>query len=181
LGEDIDSLETSDPKIADINKRIASLKVMYTKKNDPNIKNKILSLNLQKQRLEAQEARKKVKNINQTNNSKDQQKSQMQNASYELEGELVDERTRYAKETGKKFGGAGRPSEEGGNPQIKKRMEKEPWLKYGGSRQPKKVPGKKPPRAGEPGSGVQDPAHKVAVRRASVERAKEQRIGSRFD
>ena len=83
LGEDIDSLETSDPKIADINKRIASLEVMYTKKNDPNIKNKILSLNLQKQRLEAQEARKKVKNINQTNNSKDQQKSQIQNASYE--------------------------------------------------------------------------------------------------
>ncbi len=102
-------------------------------------------------------------------------------AGYEPEGEMVAERTRYAKETGKKFGGAGRPSEEGGNPQIKKRMEKEPWLKYGGSRQPKKVPGKKPPRAGEPGSGVQDPAHRVAVRRASVERAKEQRIGSRFD
>ncbi len=100
-------------------------------------------------------------------------------AGYEPEGELVDERTRYAKETGKKFGGAGRPSEEGGNPQIKKRMEKEPWLKYGGSRQPKKVPGKKPPRAGEAGSGVQDPAHKVALRRAA--RDQKTKIGSRFD
>ncbi len=61
LGEDIASLETSNPKIADINKRISSLEVMYSKKNDPNIKRKILALNLQKQSLEAQEAKKKVR------------------------------------------------------------------------------------------------------------------------
>jgi hypothetical protein len=72
LGEDIDSLETSDPKIADVNKRIASLEVMYAKKKDPNNKRKILSLNLQKQRLEAQEARKKLKTPNQ-NNTQNQQ------------------------------------------------------------------------------------------------------------
>jgi hypothetical protein len=75
LSEDIDSLETSDPKIADINKRIASLEVMYTKKKDPNIKRKILSLNLQKQKLEAQEARKKLKTPNQ-NNTQNEQKPQ---------------------------------------------------------------------------------------------------------
>jgi hypothetical protein len=101
-------------------------------------------------------------------------------AGYEPEGELVSERTRYAKETGKNVK-TGRPSEEGGNPQIKKRVEKEPWLKYGGSRQTKKVPGKKPPKAGEAGSGVQDPAHKVALRRTARELNKQQRIGSRFD
>jgi hypothetical protein len=101
--------------------------------------------------------------------------------SYEPEGELVDERTRYAKETGKKFDGAGRPSVEGGHPGIRKRMEKEPWLKYGGSREKPKERGKKPPVAGEPGSGRQDPAHIVAVRRANVERAKQQKIGSKYD
>jgi hypothetical protein len=94
--------------------------------------------------------------------------------------EILNERTRYAKETGKNFR-TGRTSAEGGDTQIKKRVEKEPWLKYGGSREPKKVPGKKPPRSGEPGSGRQDPAHIVGVRRASVERSKNQRIGSRFD
>lgn len=89
LGEDIASLETSDPKIADINKRISSLEVMYSKKNDPNTKRKILALNLQKQRLEAQEARKKVKNINPAGSK--EQTPQIQNSSYQLDGELVDE------------------------------------------------------------------------------------------
>jgi hypothetical protein len=98
--------------------------------------------------------------------------------SYEPEGEQIDERTRYAKETGKNVR-TGRPSVEGGDPRVKERNK--PPLKYGGSRQEPKERGKKPPVAGEPGSGVQDPAHRVALRRASAERAKEQRLGSRFD
>jgi hypothetical protein len=98
--------------------------------------------------------------------------------SYEPEGEQIDERTRYAKETGKNVR-TGRPSVEGGDPRVKERNK--PPVKIGGSRQEPKERGKKPPVAGEPGSGIQDPAHRVALRRASVERAKEQRPGSRFD
>jgi hypothetical protein len=99
-------------------------------------------------------------------------------AGYEPEGELVDERTRYAKETEKNFR-TGRPSVEGGDPKVAARN-KAPF-KYGGSRQAPKVPGEKPPVAGAPGSGRQNPAHIVAVRKANVERAKQNRIGSRFD
>jgi hypothetical protein len=99
-------------------------------------------------------------------------------AGYEPEGETINELNRAEKETGINIK-TGRPTQKGGNPEIKKRMEKEPGLKYGGSRQPKKVPGKKPPRAGEAGSGVQDPAHKVALRRAA--RDQKTKIGSRFD
>jgi hypothetical protein len=98
--------------------------------------------------------------------------------SYEPEGEQIDERTRYAKETGKNVR-TGRPSVEGGDPRVKERNK--PPVKIGGSRQEPKERGKKPPVAGEPGSGIQDPAHRVALRRASAERAKEQRPGSRFD
>jgi hypothetical protein len=99
-------------------------------------------------------------------------------ASYEPEGELVNERTRYAKETGKKFT-TGRASVEGGDPKVAERNK--PPFKYGGSRQTPKERGKKPPVAGEPGSGRQDPAHMVKVRKASSERAKQNKIGSRFD
>ncbi len=98
--------------------------------------------------------------------------------SYEPSGEMVDERTRYAKETGKSFT-TGRSSEEGGDPKVAARNK--PPFKYGGSRQEPKERGKKPPRAGEPGSGVQDPAHKVALRRSRRELAKKNPIGSRFD
>jgi len=93
-------------------------------------------------------------------------------AGYEPEGELVDERTRYAKETGKKFT-TGRSSVEGGNNQIKKRVEKEPWLKYGGSREKSKDRIGKviPVAAGEPGSGRQSPKHIVGIRRAAREKA----------
>jgi hypothetical protein len=98
--------------------------------------------------------------------------------SYDPEGEQIDERTRYAKETGKNVR-TGRPSVEGGDPRVKERNK--PPVKIGGSRQEPKERGKKPPVAGEPGSGIQDPAHRVALRRASAERAKEQRPGSRFD
>ena len=99
-------------------------------------------------------------------------------AGYEPEGELVDERTRYAKETEKNFR-TGRPSVEGGDPKVAARN-KAPF-KYGGSRQAPKVRGEKPPVAGAPESGRQNPAHIVAVRKANVERAKQNRIGSRFD
>jgi hypothetical protein len=94
--------------------------------------------------------------------------------------EILNERTRYAKETGKSLK-TGRASVKGGNEQIKKRVEKEPYLKYGGSREKPKVRGEKPPRAGEPGSGVQDPAHKVSLRRTAKELNSQKRIGSRFD
>jgi hypothetical protein len=94
--------------------------------------------------------------------------------------EDIMELNRYAKETGKSFK-SGRSSAKGGSEQIKKRVEKEPYLKYGGSREKPKVRGEKPPRAGEPGSGVQDPAHKVSLRRTAKELNSQKRIGSRFD
>ena len=103
----------------------------------------------------------------------------LENEFYEPEGELVDERTRYAKETGKNVR-TGRKSVKGGDPRVAERNKLHGY-NYGGSRQPPKVPGEKPPVAGEPGSGVQDPAHKVALRRAYGERMKQQKIGSRFD
>ena len=94
--------------------------------------------------------------------------------------EDIMELNRYAKETGKSFK-SGRSSAKGGSEQIKKRVEKEPYLKYGGSREKPKVRGEKPPKAGEPGSGVQDPAHKVALRRTARELNSQKKIGSRFD
>jgi hypothetical protein len=100
------------------------------------------------------------------------------NQSYEPEGDQIDERTRYAKETDKSAT-TGRSSVKGGDPKVAERNK--PPLKYGGSRQQPKERGKKPPVAGEAGSGRQDPAHIVALRRASSERAKQKPIGSRFD
>jgi hypothetical protein len=99
-------------------------------------------------------------------------------AGYEPEGEMIDERSRYAKETGKKFT-TGRASVEGGKPEIAAQNKKIAPAKIGGSRQAPKERGKKPPVAGEPGSGRQDPAHIVALKRAK--RARQQPIGSRFD
>jgi hypothetical protein len=94
--------------------------------------------------------------------------------------EDIMELNRYAKETGKSLK-TGRASAKGGNEQIKKRVEKEPYLKYGGSKEKPKVRGEKPPVAGEPGSERQSPSHMVALRRARTERSKNQPIGSRFD
>jgi hypothetical protein len=94
--------------------------------------------------------------------------------------EDIMELNRYAKETGKSLK-TGRASAKGGNEQIKKRVEKEPYLKYGGSKEKPKVRGEKPPVAGEPGSERQSPSHMVALRRARTERLKNQPIGSRFD
>jgi hypothetical protein len=97
----------------------------------------------------------------------------LQTQSYDMEGELVDERTRYAKETGKHVR-TGRPSVEGGDPRVKERNKRP--IKYGGSRQKPKVPGEKPPIAGEPGSGVQSPSHKAALRRNARQRAADFRM-----
>ena len=96
--------------------------------------------------------------------------------SYEPEGEQIDERTRYAKETGKNVR-TGRPSVEGGDPRVKERNK--PPLKYGGSRQEPKVRGEKPPTAGEPGSGVQSPAYKAALRRNAKQKAADFRMDTR--
>jgi hypothetical protein len=101
-------------------------------------------------------------------------------AGYEPEGEVIGERTRYAKETGKSFK-TGRPSVKGGKPEIAAQNKRIAPAKIGGSRQAPKERGKKPPVAGEPGSGRQDPAHMVKVRRASSERARQKPVGSRFD
>jgi hypothetical protein len=107
------------------------------------------------------------------------QKRDAINQSYEPEGEVIDERTRFAREKNVSAT-TGRPSVEGGSPQIKKRREKEPFL-FPGSRQEPKERGKKPPVAGEPGSGKKSPKDIVDIRRASSERAKQKPIGSRFD
>jgi hypothetical protein len=92
-------------------------------------------------------------------------------ASYEPEGEVIDERTRFAK---KKNVSAttGRPSVEGGNPEIAAQNKRIAPATIGGSRQaPKDRRGRvKPVLAGEPGSGRQDPAHVVKVLKAKRKR-----------
>ena len=103
--------------------------------------------------------------------------------SYDMEGELVDERTRYAKETGKDPQ-TGKPSVKGGNPPpaAMKAVEKE--LRSTGGlmssrRKPiqpqgkKKVPGAKGPK------GV-TPVDKIKGKLAQ-KRAPKPDIGSRFD
>jgi hypothetical protein len=94
----------------------------------------------------------------------------LQNASYEPEGEMIDERRREEKGTPRKprdpafeyvakLMGSGRMG-------VKPRGEK-------------KVPGKKPPKAGEYGAPA-SPAQKVAKRRAAAQRAQDM-MHSRFD
>jgi len=99
---------------------------------------------------------------------------------YEPEDNVIDELTKYAEKTGKKFTTL-RKSVTGGNPEIAARNK--PPFKYGGSRQqPKDRTGKVvPATAGEPGSGRQSPKHIVDIRRANKERAREQRPGSKYD
>jgi hypothetical protein len=92
-------------------------------------------------------------------------------AGYNPEGEVVDERTRYAKETGKNVR-TGRPSVEGGDPTAKERNK--PPVKIGGSKQEPKKRGKKPPSPSEEAKekGVLSPLeHKVALRRNARQRA----------
>lgn len=96
--------------------------------------------------------------------------------------EDIMELNRYAKEKGKDPR-SGRPSVKGGIPEMNPDHPKNPkdGRTYGGSKQKPKVPGEKPPVAGEPDSGRQTPAHKVALRRAHAERMRNQPIGSRYD
>jgi hypothetical protein len=97
-------------------------------------------------------------------------------SSYEPEGEVVDELTRFEKEKGKDFR-TGKPSTPGGtwkNDPVMRHMNKVMGSARMGvqPRGKKKEPGKKPPAAGEAGSGVSSPAQKVQGRRAAAERAR---------
>jgi hypothetical protein len=96
--------------------------------------------------------------------------------SYEPEGEQIDELNRSERETGINTK-TGRPTQKGGDPRVKERNK--PPLKYGGSRQEPKVRGEKPPTAGEPGSGVQSPAYKAALRRNAKQKASDFRMDTR--
>jgi hypothetical protein len=99
------------------------------------------------------------------------------------EVEHVDEANRYAKETGKSFR-TGKPVVKGGSAKNDKAFQMISKM-MGSSRagvQPrgqKKVPGKKPPVAGQYG-GPESPAQKVAKRRAAAQRAQDN-MSSRFD
>jgi hypothetical protein len=97
-------------------------------------------------------------------------------SSYEPEGEVVDELTRFEKEKGKDFR-TGKPSTPGGtwkNDPVMRHMNKVMGSARMGvqPRGKKKEPGKKPPAAGEVGSGVSSPAQKVQGRRDAAERAR---------
>jgi hypothetical protein len=128
-----------------------------------------------------------LKMLQQKKQQIDRQKLQMQRtgklpleASYQPEGNAIDELNRAERETGINTK-TGRPTQTGGNPEIAARNK--PPFKYGGSRQePKDRTGKVvPATAGEPGSGRQSPKHIVDIRRANKERAREQRPGSKYD
>lgn len=67
--------------------------------------------------------------------------NELQNQSYEPEGEMVDELNRFEIEKGINTK-TGRPTKTGGNPEVAERNK--PPLKYGGSRQKPKVRGEKP-------------------------------------
>ena len=73
------------------------------------------------------------------------QEPQTQNASYEPEGESIDELNRFEREKGINTK-TGRPTQTGGNPQVAARNK--PPFKYGGSRQEPKS-GEKPPSPSE--------------------------------
>lgn len=110
---------------------------------------------------------------------------------YREETEL-DELNRYEKETGKDLK-TGKPVTKGGtmggddtHSKVMRHMHKvmgSGRMGAGGAiqqRGKKKVPGQKPPAAGEYGSGVKSPAQKVAQRRAAAQRAQDA-MHSRFD
>jgi len=99
-------------------------------------------------------------------------------ASYEEEGEVIDEKTRYAKETGKSFR-TGKTVTPGGTAKNDKAFQMISKLVGSGRagvqpRGQKKVPGKKKPSFG------QSPAQRVANRRASAQSAQDM-MHSRFD
>ena len=80
IGEDMDSFATADPKISSLNVRIARLKAL----NDPNKEKLLKTMITQQQRLELQASTKKAKQSKVS-------EPQVQNQSYQPEGELVDE------------------------------------------------------------------------------------------
>lgn len=92
--------------------------------------------------------------------------------SYDVEGELIDERRREEK---------GKPRKDIGNTDLAYRTVKKMIRKMEGTPQGqrKKEPGKKPPVAGEYGA-PRSPAQKLAMRRAAAKRSQEMQ-SSRFD
>lgn len=107
--------------------------------------------------------------------------------SYEFEGESIEELNRYEKETGKDSR-TGKPTSKGGkyggsdvNSQIMRSVLHNMGAGRPGAagRGQKKVPGQKPPKAGEYG-GPRSPAQKVARRREAAQRAQDM-MHSRFD
>jgi hypothetical protein len=97
----------------------------------------------------------------------------MVSASYEPEGEQIDELNRLEREQGKQSGGSSDPAYRSVKKTIRG-MEGKP------AGQRKKVPGKKPPVAGEYGSGKRSPAQEVELRRAARKRSQDN-MSSRFD
>ena len=101
--------------------------------------------------------------------------------SYDMEGEMLDELNRAEKETGIDTK-TGKPTQSGGMKgdkaytHVKKMIRKMEGTPKG---QQKKVPGKKPPVAGQYGA-PKSPAQKVAQRRATEKRSQEMQ-SSRFD
>lgn len=94
-------------------------------------------------------------------------------ASYQPEGEMIDERRKEDKVAGTPRKPRNPAFELVAKSMGAGRMGVQPRGK-------KKVPGKKPPAAGEYGSGVKSPAQKVALRRDAAQRAKDA-MHSRFD
>ena len=98
--------------------------------------------------------------------------------------EFVDEKTRYAKETGINFRKQ-KAQPKGGSAKDDKVFQAVSKMMGSGRagvqpRGKKKDPGKKPPAAGEYGSGVKSPAQKVAQRRATRQQG-QSNMSSRFD
>jgi hypothetical protein len=114
---------------------------------------------------------------------RNQQLQQLMNQSYEPEGDQIDEKTRYAKETGINFRKQ-KAQPKGGSAKDDKAFQIVSQM-MGSSRagvQPrgkKKVPGQKPPKAGEYGA-PSSPSQKVAKRRAESQRSQDM-MSSRFD
>lgn len=104
---------------------------------------------------------------------------------FEMNGNSIEELNRYEKETGKSSGSLnmpkGRPTQKGGETDLALRAVRQTMRKMSGkpAGQQKKVPGKKPPKAGEYGAPA-SPAQKVAKRRAAAQRSQDM-MHSRFD
>ena len=130
-----------------------------------------LNLRKQKASLEQRLSNIRQKTVRQQKPQQNQN-TELQNQSYEPEGNVIDELTKYAEKTGKKFTTL-RKSVTGGNSEVAARNK--PPFKYGGSRQEPKERGKKPPSPSEDAKkrGVLSPLeHKVALRRNARERAR---------